>query len=132
MRCHCDSMLPFADCCKPFLTGQQTATTALALMRSRYSAHVEGNASYIWNTYGQEQRQNLSIEVLRQSLENITWQELEILRVVRGRNEDDYGEVEFVAHYVHNHASLSMIEHSSFKKEDGNWKYIGQVESKNN
>ena len=132
MRCHCDSMLPFEDCCKPFITGEQTAPTALALMRSRYSAHVEQNASYIWNTYGQEQRQNLSIEVLRQSLENITWQELEILRVVRGRTDDDYGEVEFVAHYVHNQASLSMIEHSYFTKEDGQWKYIGQVEPKNN
>lgn len=132
MRCHCDSMLPFEDCCKPFLTETKTAPTALALMRSRYSAHVEKNVSYIWSTYGQEQQQNLSAEMLRQNLENITWQELEILRVVRGSTDDDYGEVEFVAHYVHNHTSLSMIEHSYFKKEEGNWKYIGQVESKSN
>ena len=52
-------------------------------------------------------------------------------RVVRGRTDDDYGEVEFVAHYVHNQASLSMIEHSIFTKEDvDNGNIIGQVEPK--
>jgi SEC-C motif domain protein len=130
MRCHCDSMLPFDNCCKPLLEENKPATTALSLMRSRYSAHVEKNASYIWQTYGEEQRQNLSIQTLQQNLNHITWQELEILKVIRGRKDDDYGEVEFVAHYIHNNAPLSLMEHSFFKKEHGSWKYIGQVEPK--
>ena len=131
MICYCDSMLPFSDCCQPFLTEQKNAPTALALMRSRYSAHVEKNGLYIWKTYGEKQRQNLSIEQLQNSIENIDWQELEILRVVQGRHSDEYGEVEFVAHYQHQNVSLSMMEHSFFQKEHGSWKYIGQVEKNN-
>ena len=129
MICHCDSMLPFANCCQPLLEGKKEASTALALMRSRYSAHVEKNAQYIWKTYGAVPRQKLSIEQLQIGIEHIKWQELEILRVVRGRPDDDYGEVEFVAHYHQQDVPMSMMEHSYFQKEQEQWKYIGQVET---
>ena len=127
MNCHCDSMLPFANCCQPLLEGKKEAPTALALMRSRYSAHVEKNADYIWKTYGELQRKSLSIEQLQKGIEQITWQELEILRIVRGRPDDDYGEVEFVAHYLQQNMPMSMMEHSFFQKEQDQWKYIGQI-----
>ena len=130
MQCHCDSMLNFDLCCGSILQGSRTAPTALSLMRSRYSAHVEQNVSYILETYGQKQKKLLSRQQIQQGLQQTQWQELEILRVVQGKENDEYGEVEFLAHYLHQGNALTLHEHSYFQKEDGLWKYIGRIEEK--
>jgi SEC-C motif domain protein len=49
MLCPCCSELDYSDCCKPYHTGT-AAPTALALMRSRYSAYALGLIDYIIQT----------------------------------------------------------------------------------
>ena len=45
--CYCGNHLPFQDCCQPYIDGLAKAANAEALMRSRYSAYVIGNADYL-------------------------------------------------------------------------------------
>ena len=125
MNCHCDSMLPIELCCGPLLEGKKEAKTALALMRSRYTAHVVGDARYILETYGSLQRANLTLERITNGFTGVVWKELEILAVRQGRASDDEGVVEFLAHYKQGAEGFSMHEASYFQKEAGVWKYIG-------
>ena len=125
MRCHCDSMMPYKLCCEPLISGDRAAKTALALMRSRFSAHVEQQATYIFNTYGEQLRSELLLEDIEHSLKGISWDELEILSVSQGRAFDEEGVVEFLAHYTQNSEQYTMHERSLFHKEQGVWRYIG-------
>ena len=45
--CPCGTTEDYALCCGPLLAGEQTASTAEALMRSRYTAFVVGNETYL-------------------------------------------------------------------------------------
>ena len=128
MRCHCDSMMPYELCCEPLISGEKEAKTALALMRSRFSAHVEQQAVYIFNTYGEHLRSELLIENIEQSLKGIQWNELEILSVAQGRAFEEEGVVEFLAHYTQNSERYTMHERSLFQKENGVWRYIGTAQ----
>ena len=125
MRCHCDSMMPYELCCKPFIEGEKDARTALALMRSRFSAHVEKQPTYILNTYGERMRANIKIEEIKLGLNGIEWEELEILSVSKGQFLDEEGLVEFLAHYRQGVEQLTMHERSLFRKEHGLWRYVG-------
>ena len=125
MRCHCDSMMPYELCCKPLIEGTKEAKTALALMRSRFSAHVEKEAAYILNTYAERARSTLQLKQIEQGLNGIEWDELEILSVSKGQVGDDDGIVEFLAHYTQGSEHLTMHESSLFHKEHGLWRYVG-------
>ena len=50
MLCCCNSLLPFEQCCEPFLQGYMVPVTAIQLMRSRYSAFYLGHDDYINQT----------------------------------------------------------------------------------
>jgi SEC-C motif domain protein len=54
--CPCGSGAARRDCCGPYLDGDAAPPTAEALMRSRYSAFVEGHTAYLLNTWAQETR----------------------------------------------------------------------------
>jgi SEC-C motif-containing protein len=43
VTCHCGKGDSFETCCGPFLKGDKSASSAEELMRTRYSAFVEGN-----------------------------------------------------------------------------------------
>src|SRR5699024_3702211 len=45
--CPCGTTEDYGLCCGPLLAGEQTASTAEALMRSRYTAFVVGNDTYL-------------------------------------------------------------------------------------
>ncbi|EKA60046.1 SecC motif-containing protein [Janibacter hoylei PVAS-1] len=45
--CPCGTGSPFASCCGPLLASEGQAETAEQLMRSRYTAHVYGNAEHL-------------------------------------------------------------------------------------
>jgi SEC-C motif domain protein len=48
--CPCDTGLAYGQCCGLYHTGKQHAPTAVALMRSRYSAIALGLVDYLINT----------------------------------------------------------------------------------
>ncbi|HEX8014269.1 MAG TPA: YchJ family metal-binding protein, partial [Flavobacterium sp.] len=92
-KCFCDTGLLFAECCGLYLEKNQKAPTALALMRSRYSAYVIHNADYLLETtYVSERKFYSKSEILKWAVNN-KWQKLEILSFTENT-------VEFKAYFL--------------------------------
>jgi SEC-C motif-containing protein len=120
-KCFCDTGLFFADCCGLYLEKNQKAPTALALMRSRYSAYATHNADYLLETtYVSERIYYSKAEILNWATSN-KWRQLEILFCT-----DD--KVEFNAYFLdENQKSKIHHEFSTFKFENGEWFYLDGI-----
>ncbi|MCD0468816.1 YchJ family protein [Flavobacterium sp. JAS] len=117
-KCFCDTGLLFENCCGLYLKNNQKAPTALALMRSRYSAYATYNADYLLQTTHVSERQYYSkAEILKWATSN-KWQKLEILSFTENT-------VEFKAHFLDaNQKPQTHYEFSTFKFEDNAWYYL--------
>ncbi|MCL2558759.1 MAG: YchJ family protein [Treponema sp.] len=121
--CHCGSGRPFSDCCEPYLKGLAQAPTAEALMRSRYSAYVEGAVDYIIDTCLKKEGDDaIDHKSTRDWSEKSTWLGLKITSVEKGGIEDSEGTVEFEATYERDGLRDVHQEKASFKR-DGRWLY---------
>ena len=49
--CPCGSNIRLADCCGAVIAGRRAPDTAVALMRSRYSAYVLGDTDYLQRSW---------------------------------------------------------------------------------
>ncbi|TDD97829.1 YchJ family protein [Flavobacterium cellulosilyticum] len=119
--CHCGLNKRFQDCCEPIIKGDQKATTAEALMRSRYTAYVTHNADYLLATTHSSQRKFHSRdEILNWAISN-QWQQLDVINATETT-------VEFKAYY-RDSQNLKHIHHefSKFIFENGNWFYVDGV-----
>ncbi len=125
--CVCGSLLPEEKCCLPYIEGHAFPPTALALMRSRYTAFAKGKVDYLYNTYVSQWKKAHPYDDFTRSFEQVEWRELEIVGVQHGGQQEEQGEVEFVAHYRHRGAELSLHERSTFQREEGQWRYVGGV-----
>jgi SEC-C motif domain protein len=116
--CFCGSTIPFEDCCQKYINGTQKAPTALALMKSRYSAYATHQADYLWETTHYTQRKYYSkAEILNWATAN-EWQKLEIISATENK-------VEFKAYFLDkNKINQVHYEFSTFKKENGSWFYV--------
>ncbi|MEO6776036.1 MAG: YchJ family metal-binding protein [Kofleriaceae bacterium] len=126
--CPCGSGRTGASCCEPLLAGTRRATTALELMRSRYTAYVRGNVEYLLATHA-AQPTGLGDAERRHHIELFTratlWLGLEIIATERGRARDDDGVVEFVAAGVARGKPFRQHERSRFRRgSDGGWLYV--------
>lgn len=114
------------QCCKRLLTGKESAKTAEALMRSRYTAFVKHNEKHLARTIsGHAAQVNQAPTGFDPGLE---WVRLEIHQVILGQENDNHGEVEFTAFYRHHSRPKHLAtqhEHSLFEKHDGQWFYVG-------
>lgn len=119
-NCPCGSGLALTQCCQPLLNNEQPAKTAVALMRSRYSAYTLGNEAYLQRTWHSTTRP----AQLDLSSDQQNWQRLKIIDTVAGQAGDDSGEVEFVAIYKINGRAERLHERSRFEREDQQWRYI--------
>lgn len=119
--CPCGSGVSFTQCCEKYILGYETAPTALALMRSRYSAYVVQNADYLINTTHLSTRGLFSKdEILRWAKEN-KWKQLQIVTF-------DDTMVEFKAFYFGaDNEEHQHHERSSFTKAEGHWYYVDGV-----
>lgn len=117
-KCYCDTGLLFEDCCGLYLQKNQKAPTALALMRSRYSAYATHNADYLLETTHAYERQYYSkAEILKWATSN-RWQKLEILSSTENT-------VEFKAYFLDsNQKPQTHYEFSTFKCESNAWYYV--------
>ena len=116
--CFCGSAIIFQDCCQNYINGTQKAPTALALMKSRYSAYASHQGDYLWETTHSSQRKYYSkAEILNWATAN-EWQKLEIISATENT-------VEFKA-YFRDKNKLNQVhyEFSTFKKEKDNWFYV--------
>jgi SEC-C motif-containing protein len=123
-NCPCGSGRSLADCCGPILSGERLAPTAEALMRSRYSAYVQKNVEYILSSCDDDARAEVDEDATRDWAERTDWLQLEIVDTSAGGEQDQFGEVEFVARFrdekgrEHKHHELS-----TFVRKDGRWYY---------
>ncbi|HET9990518.1 MAG TPA: YchJ family metal-binding protein, partial [Kofleriaceae bacterium] len=82
--CACGSGLPGARCCDPLLAGERRATTALELMRSRYTAYVRGNVDYLLATHAPDRRLGNERREIEGFTRKTLWLGLEIVATERG------------------------------------------------
>ena len=116
--CFCGSSIPFENCCQKFINGTQKAPTALALMKSRYSAYATHQADYLLHTTHPSQRKYHSkADILNWATAN-EWQKLQIISSTENT-------VEFKAYFLdQNKQNQIHHEFSTFKKENSNWFYV--------
>ena len=124
MDCPCGKELKFEECCGPIIAGERLAKTAEELMRSRYASYVKRDVGWIAESHDPETREEVDEDATREWAESTEWLKLEILDTKDGGENDDKGEVEFIARFrdkskhEHNHH-----ERSRFVKRDGHWYY---------
>ena len=118
--CYCGSGKSFEKCCAPFISKTKVAQTPEELMRSRYSAYVLGNGSYLVETATQEGRFEEDIPLIEEFAKNVKWLKLEVLHTEQNGNK---GIVEFKAYYLENDEIILLHERSRFVQNDGKWEY---------
>ena len=112
--------LTLAQCCGRFITPDLDAAApdAQSLMRSRYSAFVLGDASYLLATW------HASTRPAQLSLESgVKWLGLEVrqIKVV----DPEHAEVEFVARQRDASGRAHRLhERSRFVRQQGRWFYV--------
>jgi SEC-C motif domain protein len=117
--CPCGSGATRGACCGPYLDGEAFAPTAEALMRSRYSAFVEGRREYLLRTWAEETRPAvLDLDPGQR------WLGLSIRATSAGGMADDHGEVEFVARSRVEGLGQRLHERSRFRRVNGQWFYV--------
>lgn len=123
-RCPCGSGSQYIACCGPLHDGRGTAETALALMRSRFSAFALGHADYLLTTWHRDTRpRRLELD------DDIVWRRLQIVDTDAGGRDDDNGVVEFRAQYERHGKRGLLRERSRFTRSGGRWVYVdGDVE----
>lgn len=113
--CPCGLPEPYEGCCGRFHSASAAAPTAEALMRSRYSAFVKGDAKYLLRTWHPRTRPG------RLELDpGMRWTGLEILDTVDGSAFHATGVVEFRASY----RGGELRERSRFERVEGAWVYV--------
>jgi SEC-C motif-containing protein len=116
--CPCGSQKPFEECCEPFLLGTRFPETAEELMRSRYSAYVTKNVSYILETTSPKFRKYYNSKSILEWASNSTWIRLEII-------SSSEKLVKFVATYLDETGQLTRhTEDSQFEKIAGRWYFM--------
>lgn len=117
-NCYCGSFKSFDSCCNLYISGIEKAPTALALMKSRYSAYATHQAEYLLaTTHSSERKYYSKEEILQWAIAN-TWQKLEIISFTENT-------VEFKAYFIDsNNVNQVHYEFSTFKQENTSWFYV--------
>lgn len=128
--CPCGSGVAEAACCGPLLAGETRAVTAVALMRSRYTAYVRGAIDYLLATHAPEHRSGVDRAEITKWTRTTLWMGLEIVATEAGDERDATGIVEFIASGVTRGKPFRQHERSRFRRDtDGAWLYVdGELE----
>ncbi|WP_085904486.1 YchJ family protein [Kiloniella majae] len=122
--CPCGSEEIYESCCGSFHSGLALPETAEQLMRSRYSAYVKQNVSYLKETlWPQYQKSFNEIGTLLRAQDS-RWLGLEIIDTFKGQPTDKEGSVEFISRSVVSGVADEQREKSLFKKKAGRWFYV--------
>ncbi|MFZ4397120.1 MAG: YchJ family protein [Kiritimatiellia bacterium] len=122
--CPCCSGRSYEQCCEPLLLGLTRATTAEALMRSRYTAYTLAEIDYIYKTSGPRVRKEFDAENSRKWAQSAEWKGFEIRHAEGGSAQDDSAVIEFVARYQIEKSDLEHHEIAQFGRVDGEWRFI--------
>ncbi|MBN9168558.1 MAG: SEC-C domain-containing protein [Microbacterium sp.] len=119
--CPCGSRLSFAACCARALRGIPAATPE-ALMRSRYTANVIGDAAYLLQTWHPGTApESIDLDAA------LRWTGLQIVAVDGGGDADARGVVEFAADWRSAAGRGTLRERSRFVRQSGRWWYLDGV-----
>jgi len=119
--CPCGVGSAYANHCKALHVAgfAGLSATAVDTMRSRYSAYVLKNASYLLATWHESTRPK-TIDFS----ESIEWHGLTIEDTVDGAGLSSTGVVQFRARFRRDEAHLELHERSSFVRDGGRWFYV--------
>ena len=120
-NCPCGSGAAYVECCEPAISGAQPAQTAEQLMRARYSAYVNAQMDFIFESTHTDHREGYDHKGTREWAENAEWQGLEIVATKKGGSDDSTGEVEFVARFLEKGELREHHENAQFIKEGERW-----------
>lgn len=124
-RCPCGLDKPRDACCGRFLSGAAHPETAAELMRSRYTAYVEGAVDYIMATTAAAARTAIDRAQLADYCQGLRGLALKLVECVAGGPNDARGVVEFRARLELRGRAFTQRERSRFVREDGRWVYEG-------
>ena len=118
--CRCDTGMDYAACCGPLHHGERSAATAVALMRSRFTAFALGEVGYLLDTWHPSTRPaDLDLD------DAVVWRRLQIVDTEAGGEDDATGVVQFRAQYVRDGSRHILHERSRFTRDrDGRWRYV--------
>ncbi|MBA3025938.1 MAG: zinc chelation protein SecC [Sulfurimonas sp.] len=116
MKCFCGSNEDFNECCGAIIDATKKASTPEELMRSRYSAYVQGNGRYLVLSASKESRYDEDVELIEEFSNSVKWLGLQVLNAT-----DEF--VEFKAFYKDAEGIKVLHEKSRFVLEDGFWLY---------
>lgn len=119
ITCPCGSAETFASCCGPLITGQARPQTAVALMRSRYTAHLLRDEAYLLATWAPGYRP----ESISLGSPSPLWVGLQIDDCSGGGLKDEDGHVSFRATYLLDGYCWVLSENSRFIRIEGRWYY---------
>jgi SEC-C motif domain protein len=129
--------IPFSDpkqleaFCLPIIRGQRHAATAAELMSARYVAYTLGEVDFIVQSHDPATRDEADPEAIAKWSKEADWQGLEILNTTAGGEQDNEGEVEFIARFVTGGREVKHHERSTFERKDGRWYFIDAKEIQN-
>ncbi len=123
--CPCGSGTLFATCCQPRITGTKPAEAPEALMRSRYSAYVTGNADYLIASWHPDCHAENFRASLLEGFANTEWLGLHVISHQDGKQANE-GFVEFAARFREPGLSKIVLIHerSRFIRINEHWYYI--------
>ncbi|MEJ6001929.1 YchJ family protein [Paucibacter soli] len=121
--CPCGSAKPYAGCCGAIhlrfaQSGELSAPSAEALMRSRYSAYVLELRDYLLASWHASTRP----ASLQPNEQGLKWLGLEVRR--HRQQDADHATVEFVARSKLGGRAQRLHETSRFVREQGAWYYL--------
>ena len=119
--CPCCTGLTYAQCCEPFIKGQQIPATVEQLMRSRYSAYSQANVDYIAATMCGPALADFGRQDAQQWAASAKWQKLQVIKAEQPKA--NAGFVTFIAHYIYQGKAEFIYEISKFIKEGPRWFY---------
>ena len=120
MKCLCGKPIEFEACCGAILSGKRKAESPEELMRSRYSAYVVEDVDYLVRTTWPASRAPNLAASIRHWMDQVQWLQLTVL--FSGKDT-----VEFVAEYISGGRTGRLHERSLFRKQKGEWFYVGEV-----
>ncbi len=125
--CACGSGLSYIACCQPIHNSHAAATTAEALMRSRYTAFTKAMGDYLIATQHKSTRKPKEKSEIVSWARSVNWIRLEVLSSNKGTENDTEGTVSFAAYFYEAGQVQVIRENSYFQKEKGCWFYVAAL-----
>jgi len=121
--CPCCSGKTYAKCCLPLHEGAQP-DSAVALMRSRFSAYALGLMDYILQTTHPHHKDFYSLMGNKAHMiqENSQYS-FDCLEILDSWEKENEAMVTFTAHVTCQHRDCSFTEKSVFMRHQGRWLY---------